>query len=118
MGESESDGENEEDDEEDNNEDDECLPSTKRIDVVRCIRSIMDALAPEAFSNGLLCSGAFVMDCWVEGVRVHRTMAQTTRAIMRRVRRTVRTALTVEKVKLGVDERGDGILGVCVYCVY
>ena len=114
MGESESYGENEEDDEEDNNEDDECLPSTKRIDVVRCIRSIMDALALEAFSNGLLCSGAFGMGCWVEGVRVHRTMAQ-----MRRVRRTVRTALTVEKVKLGVDERGDGILGVCVlYCVY
>ena len=96
MGESESDGENEEDDEEDNNEDDERLPSTKRIDVVRCIRSIMDALAPEAFSNGLLlCSGAFGMGCWVEGVRVHRTMAQMTRAMMRRVRRTVRTALTV-----------------------
>ena len=45
-------------------------------------------------------------------------MAQTTRAMMRRVRRTSRTALTVEKGTLGVDERGDGILGVCVYCVY
>ena len=99
VGESESNGENEED-----NEDDERLPSTKRIDVVRCIRSIMDALALEAFSNGLLCSGAFGMGCWVEGVRVHRTMAQMTRAMMRRVRRTVRTAL---KVWMG---RVDGIL--------
>ena len=58
MGKSGADGENEED-----NEDDECLPSTKRIDVVRCIRSIMDVLALDALSNGLLCSGAFVMDC-------------------------------------------------------
>lgn len=116
MGESESDGENEEDNEDDENE--ERLPSTKRIDVVRCIRSIMDALALEAFSNGLLCSGEFVIG-WVEGVRVHRTMAQTTRAMMRRVRRTARIALTMEKGTLGVDERGDVILGSCVlYCVY
>ncbi len=61
MGKSGADGENEEDNEDD--EDDECLPSTKRIDVVRCIRSIMDVLALDAFSTGLLCSGAFVMDC-------------------------------------------------------
>ena len=64
----------------------------------------MDALALDAFSNGLLCSGAFGMGCWVEGVRVHRTMAQMTRAMMRRVRRTVRTEL---KVWIG---RVDGML--------